>query len=414
MLEPWEKFGRVGIAACPEVWQDRPWLPRTVPARVPAPNRSGRMRNPSSRNLLSAALAGAGLLLLPGLATGAGDPHRLLADGFRGSSLSVDRDRALGLGRADRVFAMSAPRGEFHLDLQFPPAAAEVAPSPLRLEPGRRPSLALGVLVAAGAFAGSARNSWRGGRFSNFHFTNEGFFGRDTYTGGVDKASHFVDYDVAARVITLAYETAGYSERRSELLGSGVSFLAGLVTEIGDGTTDYGFSYEDLVMDALGAATAFGLAATGWDDTIGLRAGKINNARTPACCYRISNYGRDYSGEVYTGDLKIAGLARRLHLRPGLARYLLLSMNYSTNGYRFATRDIRQRLLGLEVGINFSAIAQSLKVPQEKWWGRTIYLFFDSFRIPFSGIGFRYDLNHNKWYGPTSGRTPFDPSEAAR
>jgi hypothetical protein len=33
-----------------------------------------------------------------------------------------------------------------------------------------------------------------------------------------------------------------------------------------------------------------------------------------------ANYGRDYSGEMYTADLRIAGLARRAGVRSGLAR----------------------------------------------------------------------------------------------
>jgi hypothetical protein len=329
--------------------------------------------------------------------------------------ISESARAALSGDSAPAVASVDPAACEFLLGLRFPSRALLSVPGPEQTgQPERlkKPSLVLGVLVAAGSLAGSANNSWKGGRFSNFHFTDEGFFGRDTYTGGVDKASHFVDYNVTARVIGFAYEEIGYSERRSQVLGFGVAFLSGLVTEIGDGTTNFGFSYEDLLMDALGAATALGLSATGWDDTIGFRIGRFNPDKTPACCETVANYGRDYSGEIYTGDLKIAGLARRLDVRPGIARYFLLSLNYGTNGYRYATADIRQRLLGVELGINFSAIAEAVGVPEKKFWGRMIYLFLDTVRLPYTGIGFRYDLNHRKWYGPTAGRTPFDPAEA--
>ncbi len=319
------------------------------------------------------------------------------------------------LGDPARIFAVPRPICEFQLGLRFPSAAPALVSNPrsvLGVEPARKPNVLPGVVVLVGSLAGSASNSWRGGRFSTFHFTNEEFFGRNTYTGGVDKASHFVDYNVAARVLTFAYQELGFTEIRSQLYGSGVSFLAGLTTEIGDGTTSYGFSYEDLVMDAFGAATAFGLAATGWDDTIGFRIGRFNSAKTPPCCYTNASYGRDYSGEMYMGDLKFDGLARRLKLRPGVARYLLLTMNYGTNGYRYVTGEIRQRLIGIEVGLNFAAVMKDLGVPDRTWWGRGLYLFINCFRIPYTGIGFRYDLNHNKWYGPTAGFTPFDTNEA--
>ena len=358
----------------------------------------------------------AGLFLVAAVgASGETIPYRVFIDGFSVFPAAVP-DGRLGLGDPARVFATneSPERLELRLRFPIPPSAASADPPAfaLSLPPKPPPSLALGGLVAAGALAGSSVNSWRGGSFSNFHFTDEQFFGRDTYTGGVDKASHFVDYNIAARAITAAYETMGYSEGRSQLLGSGVAFVAGLFTEIGDATTNYGFSYEDLVMDGLGAATALGLAATGWDDTIGFRIGRFTPAKTPACCYTVANYGRDYSGEIYTGDLKIAGAAQRLHLRPGLARYLLLSLDYGTNGYRYATRDIRQRLLGLELGANVAAVADDLGLPRDRWWGRAIYLLLESFRLPYTAVGFRYDLNHRKWYGPTAGRTPFDTSEA--
>ena len=332
---------------------------------------------------------------------------------------ALSEGRRLGLGDPARCFPANGAAVPLDLRLRFPhpletsPPEARVLAAAVAPDPRPTPSPTLGALVSAGALAGSAYNSWRGGSFSHFHFTNEQFFGRDTYTGGVDKASHFVDYNITARAITAAYEMLGYSELRSQVYGSGTALLAGLVTEIGDGTTGFGFSYEDFVMDAFGAATALGLAATGWDDTIGFRLGRFQPAPTPACCDTVANYGRDYSGEIYSGDLKIDGAARRLHVRPGLARYLLLSMNYGTNGYRFATRDIRQRLIGIEVGANLAAVADSLGVPHQTWWGRVAYLLLESFRLPYTGIGFRYDLNHKKWYGPTAGRTPFDTTEAA-
>jgi len=370
-----------------------------------------------SRSGVLVGLLGVALMASTSIAGADSGSYRIFWDDSAEETISFVSDRALGLGDPATLFGsgVSEPAG-FRLDLRFPRAASAAAPGflePSSLVSARKPSLALGVLVALGAFGGSARNSWKGGRFSNFHFTNEGFFGRDTYTGGVDKASHFVDYNVAARAITMAYEELGYSEPRSQFLGATVGFLAGLVTEIGDATTSYGFSYEDLVMDAFGSATALGLAATGWDDTIGFRLGRFDPDRTPACCYTVANYGRDYSGEIYTGDLKLVGVARRLRLRPGPARYLLLSMNYSTNGYRYAVRAIRQRLLGIEIGVNFAAIAERLGLPQKTWWGRPIYFFLESFRLPYTGIGFRFDLNHRKWYGPTTGRTRFDPSEAS-
>ncbi len=57
--------------------------------------------------------------------------------------------------------------------------------------------------------------------------------------------------------------------------------------------------------------------------------------------------------------------------------------------------------------MNFSEIFRSLGVPSEPLWGEVFYYFFDSFRIPYTAIGVRYDVNNHEWFGPTAGRTRF-------
>jgi uncharacterized protein YfiM (DUF2279 family) len=239
------------------------------------------------------------------------------------------------------------------------------------------------------------------------HLTSEGFFGQNTYAGGADKAAHLVDYAVASRAMQKTYRRIGYTDSQSHWLGFATAAAAGLTTEIGDGTTIFGFSWEDLTLDVLGAAAAMGLSASGWDDTFGFRYGSVPSDPTPTCCVDNSNIGRDYSGEIYTADVKIAGLARRMKFNPGPARFLLLSMTYGTNGYNHASPEIRQRLVGLEIGIHFSEILRSLGVPSEPVWGEVLYFFFDTIRIPYTAIGVRYDLNNHEWFAPTTGRTPF-------
>ncbi len=157
-----------------------------------------------------------------------------------------------------------------------------------------------------------------------------------------------------------------------------------------------------------------GLSRSGWNDTIGFRFGTFSQDPAPSCCIQNTNIGRDYSGEIYTADLKIAGLARRLRLNPGPARFLLLSGTYGTNGYKHVAPELRQRLVGLEIGVNFSEILRSLGVPSEPLWGEVLYYFFDSFRIPYTAIGVRYDVNNGEWFGPTAGRTRFRVPSGSR
>jgi hypothetical protein len=293
---------------------------------------------------------------------------------------------------------------DLRLAVESAPPAPPVDFSQLRASPMRHWGAASVVALSIGY---SLENSMRepspnGG----FHETSEGFFGESTYTGGADKAAHFVHYTMAARLFETTYQRIGYSDGTSRWLAFGTAVGTGLATEVGDGTTLFGFSWEDFVMDALGAASAMGLSATGWDDTLGFRFGNyISQHHYSDCCPDTGRYGRDYSGEIYTTDVKLAGAARRLKLDFGPARYLLFSMTYGTNGYRHAPAALQQRLVGFEIGIHFSEILRSLRVPREPLWGEALYTFFEMIRLPYTAIGVRYDLNHGQWFGPTAGRT---------
>jgi hypothetical protein len=300
------------------------------------------------------------------------------------------------------------------------PAASAVDPPPINhvktlgLAPAWKPVLT--VFVAGTALGYATGNSVKeeSYEYPGFHFTNEGFFGRNTYTGGADKVAHFVDYNLAQGALANTYRWVGYTYAQSSWIGFGTAVAAGLTTEIGDGTTVFGFSWEDFAMDVFGAATAMGLSRSGWNDTFGFRFGTFSQDEAPHCCIQNTNIGRDYSGEIYTADLKIAGLARRLRINPGPARFLLFSGTYGTNGYRHVAPELRQRLVGLEIGVNFSEILRSLGVPSDPLWGEVLYYFFDSFRIPYTAIGVRYDVNSGEWFGPTAGRTRFRAPSGSR
>lgn len=262
--------------------------------------------------------------------------------------------------------------------------------------------LAAGV-VSVGSIAGGAINAFSDGPYHGFHFTNEGWFGRTTYAGGADKASHFVDYTILSKELANLYGEMGFSRRDSILLGLGVSAAAGLMNEIGDGINKYGFSWEDLTMDVLGAGSSAVIAAARLDDLIGFRHGVlVPPAGTKYCCAE-PRQGRDYSNEIYTADLQFEGVGRRLDWNIGPLRYLLFSVTYSAKGYPGGAPDARERQVGFEIGLNFKPILNDLGVQRNTWWGYTLHIVFDNFRFPFTSVGYRYDMNHSKWIGPDNG-----------
>jgi hypothetical protein len=258
-------------------------------------------------------------------------------------------------------------------------------------------------VVSGAVILGSAYNSFGDGDSEKWHVTTEGWFGRNEYAGGGDKASHFVSFYVVGKLLTGVNEELGMPRDSAALLGAGVAAFAGLMTEIGDGRGRYGFSPEDFVMDTLGAATSLAITHYRLDDLVGFRGGIVPKPVAPCCPF--GGFGKDYTQEIYTGDLKIAGLGERAKFNPGPARFLLVSVSYGSKGYPYADPLIRERQVGFEVGLNFGQIMKEIGVPPQKWWGKILYFVFDVVRFPYTQIGMYYDLNSGKWRGPGIGDT---------
>ena len=53
-----------------------------------------------------------------------------------------------------------------------------------------------------------------------------------------------------------------------------------------------------------------------------------------------------------------------------------------------------QRRVGFEVGLDFKQILDDLNIRRSTWWGYGLHVVADNIRIPFTAVGFRYDLNH--------------------
>jgi len=267
----------------------------------------------------------------------------------------------------------------------------------------------LAGLISGGALVGSALNSFLDGPNQSFHFAHEGWFGQNTYAGGADKASHFVTYNLVSKEFANLYTVLGFSRDTSILMGFGVAAAAGLVTEIGDGTTKYGFSYEDLVMDILGAGTAAIIGYLDADDLVGFRYGFLLPKSGSETCCQVPGLGPDYSNHIYTGDLKLSGLARRLGFSIGPLKYLMLSVTYGTKSYPTGLPELRERQVGIEIGLNLQQILNDVGVRRTTWWGYALHAVFDNVRIPFTSVGMRYDLNHGEWRGPDNGNSFLKP-----
>jgi hypothetical protein len=285
----------------------------------------------------------------------------------------------LKLAAADEPPAGHVPRTE------TVPAAPAVPPA--EKEP---PRWLLAGLVAFTEVAVTAAKATITFDHTSFNVKDEGLFGTNTEFGGADKAAHFADYYVITKEFSFIFGKLGFSETTARLMAAGTAFTGGLVNEIADGFTKYGFSWGDLLMDGLGTATAVVILTARLDDLVG---------------FRTSHFG-SYQHDVYSMDLKLAGLARRLNINIGPLRYLYLSGTYGVKGYPTNDVEDRQRQIGIEIGLSLEEILNSAGARRDTWWGATLHILGDNIRFPFTAIGFRYDLNHGQWHGPNSGNWP--------
>ena len=281
------------------------------------------------------------------------------------------------------------PPGE-RLAFQDIPADPAPDPAPSPATTGRGPNWLLTSLVSGSTVAGGAINAFTDKGHRSYHFTDEGWFGADTKYGGADKASHFVDYYILSKEMAKLFVVLGHTPESARWLSVGVATLTGFVNEVGDGTTHWGFSTQDLVMDFGGALAAALVDVSATEDLLGFRRG---TSSFNDCC--------TYNNHIYVADFHLAGAARRLGLNIGPLKYLLLSLTYGTRGYPGDSET--QRRVGLEVGIDFKQILDDLNIRRNNWWGYGLHVAFDNFRVPFTAVGFRYDLNHGRWYGPNAG-----------
>jgi hypothetical protein len=239
-----------------------------------------------------------------------------------------------------------------------------------------------------------------------YNTTDEGWFGRDTYTGGADKVSHFILSSGVSRLLYETYTHLGHPPEQSFNLAVATAFTSGLMVEVMDAFSVYGFSFQDLAVDALGSAAGALINRHHLQDLLGLRVG-LSETPIPASAIgsSVPTLGRSYNDEIYAADLKLGGLIRRMHGDPGFAKYFLTSFVFFTKGFGYdPPLPTRYQEVGFEVGLNFPEILRAFGVSEQTWWGTGLIAIFDFFRFPFTQIGVYYNLYDNKWYGPGAPR----------
>jgi hypothetical protein len=332
------------------------------------------MRRPLAR------LLGAALLLIPGV---------LRADGF---GLCTGTEPKPCRGGLSRLAPLTIEPGGL------------VTPEPVArgesVGRSKRPGLVRdSALLFAGSLALTPFIWWHPNRTLPFHFHSEGWFDPETYAGGVDKASHTVGSYIGFQAAELAYRALGNTDRTARTLALANVSLMGLLIEVGDAKTFYGFSWEDLTADLAGVLAGVVVSTLKLENTVGFRVGVVPYSKP----IDPEDYSGSFSKQIYTGDLKLAGFLPRLGVAPGPARFFLVSVTYAARGYQFLPPEQRGRLLGIELGLSLAEIARALGARGARWWHGPLLFVLESFRFPYTAIGVRYDFTGRRWVGPDSG-----------
>ncbi|MBI2778838.1 MAG: DUF2279 domain-containing protein [Gammaproteobacteria bacterium] len=196
---------------------------------------------------------------------------------------------------------------------------------------------------------------WSGGLTRDFGFTNEEWFGQDTYAGGADKLAHGYAGYVATRLFARGLEWAGNDAGRALRLGTITALGIMTGVEIMDGLDrDNKFSYEDAVMNVAGVGLAVWLEKNRrWDDLLDFRL-QYWPADARRRAGEVKGKG-DYDGHTYLLAAKASGVPA-LRGSPWL-RYLELAVGYGTVGYE--TEYIGSRIIYYGVSLNLSEILAS-------------------------------------------------------
>ena len=181
------------------------------------------------------------------------------------------------------------------------------------------------------------------------HTNSEGWFGHDTEEGGADKLGHaYTGYSMAHTYAAL-YESWGYDSDKAALYGAWSSFGFTSIMEFGDSFSSYGISYEDMIVNTLGALFGY----------VSYKNPEIGEKIDFRLEYKLHNkmwekdFLTDYENSKYLFALKASGFKATQNTK--YLKYLELYLGYYIRG--FEQNDInRERNLFVGLGINLSKL----------------------------------------------------------
>jgi len=214
----------------------------------------------------------------------------------------------------------------------------------------KKTGLILDHLLVDSLIAGWGFKYWKWGTETE-HVHREDWFEQDSQTGGSDKTGHFYMTYLLSRILSSRLEDRGYSLEEASLYGALSGLTAMTLLEVGDGTSEYGFSNEDLIADTLGATLAYLIRVNPRvDDFIDIRLEYLPTAEY----LKGGDNTTDYSGMRHLVAFKMSGFES---LKKSYLSFVEFQVGYYARGYRTIDTMQKSQHLYAGIGINLSELA---------------------------------------------------------
>jgi hypothetical protein len=218
---------------------------------------------------------------------------------------------------------------------------------------------------------------------------DEGWLEEDTKYDGADKFGHLYSTYLWSLGFSSLYEYWGMSEDESIIYGPLTSWIFQGIMEIGDSFSEsQGFSYEDMIMNTVGAA--FYYVREKYPEV---------KAKLDLRLEYIPDFSSDvdiftqYNSMKYLMALKFSGFES---MADTPMKYFELQLGYYTRGYQDDDNyNSKERVVYAGIGINSSEVLKALG------WKKTSKI-FNYYQLPYTYVPFGYDFDTEGYVAPYS------------
>jgi hypothetical protein len=242
--------------------------------------------------------------------------------------------------------------------------------------------LELAGIVAWGTYLGI--RDWDWGSSRRFNVISEGWFGKDTNSGGMDKLGHAYQAYIISDFVAWRLRENGFDAYQSAVSGALISWSFMAFIEVFDGfSVRYGASPEDMVFNTAGVLFSF-LRNTvpGLREKLDFRVQYIPSGYYGGGFRPVA----DYSGKKQLLALKLAGFEtfKRTPLR-----FVELHAGYFARGFSMEEQALgipKTRHAYVGIGLNLSEVLFSEPAIRDTLPGQVGRTFLEYVQVPYTYV----------------------------